>query len=225
VRKDATAAFRAQRPDTGGTCALKRAGSAGKGGTGTEEDAMGPEPLPQGAAWLAVARCVARCVVLLARGEVHLPRGNIGRRIPFADGSVGRVYRETRLDRTPSDPCVLVVSFRLRGVRGRGHAAFRVESILNTPLFVGFPGVVSKLWLAHDVHGLYRGLYEWDGAERAERYARSLWRVLALVSEPESIDYRVLPRLHRDDVLADPALLERYASADDSSWWRVVAAA
>jgi hypothetical protein len=27
---------------------------------------------------------------------------------------------------------------------------FRAESILNTPLFAGFPGFVSKLWLAHD---------------------------------------------------------------------------
>src|SRR6185369_4972263 len=46
----------------------------------------------------------------------------------------------------------------------------------------GFPGLVSKLWLSHDEHDVYRGLYEWDGAERAEHYARCLWRVLALVS-------------------------------------------
>ena len=61
-------------------------------------------------------------------------------------------------------PVVLVVAFRLRWVRGRGHALFRVESVLNTPLFVGFPGFVSKLWLANDENGVYRGFYEWDGA-------------------------------------------------------------
>ena len=35
-------------------------------------------------------------------------------------------------------------------------------SLLNTPFFVGFPGFVSKLWLANDEHGVYRGLYRWD---------------------------------------------------------------
>jgi hypothetical protein len=102
---------------------------------------------------------------------------------------------------------------------------FRLESILNTPLFVGVPGFVSKLWLAHDDHGMYRGLYEWDGAENSERYARSLWRVLGLVSEPDSIGYRVVPGLRCDDVIAAPRVLERYASAEDTAWWRVVPAA
>src|SRR5688572_5354701 len=57
-------------------------------------------------------------------------------------------------------------------VRGWGHALFRWESLLNTPLFVGFAGFVSKLWLAHDEDGVYRGFYEWDGPARAEYYAR-----------------------------------------------------
>ncbi|HEU4546702.1 MAG TPA: hypothetical protein VFR88_10460, partial [Microlunatus sp.] len=157
---------------------------------------------------------MATTVGMLRRREVHQPRGNVGRVIPFADGTTGRVYRETAVDRPAADPCVLVVSFRLRLVRGRLHPLFRIESILNTPLFVGFPGFVSKLWLAHDSHGLYRGLYEWDGADRADSYARSLWRVLELVSEKGSIDYRVLPGLRRDEVLAEPAGLHRNASME-----------
>jgi len=145
--------------------------------------------------------------------------------IRFADGSSARVYRETTVDRPPpTDPCVLVVAFRLRGVRGRGHGAFEKESLLNTPLFVGFPGFVSKLWLAHDSHGNYRGLYEWDGAEAADRYARALWRVLELVSERGSIDFRVFPGLRRDDVLADPSRLNGHGHLDEETWWRVVAA-
>src|SRR5216110_1305570 len=81
----------------------------------------------------------------------------------------------------------LRVTFRLRAVRGWGHAVFRAESLLNTPLFAGFPGFVSKLWLADDDLGRYRGLYEWDDPLLAENYARALWRVLALVSVPGSI--------------------------------------
>ena len=142
-------------------------------------------PLPQGVAWRAVARCMATTAVLLARRRIHLPPRHVGTRLRFADGTAARVYRETVVDGAgPADPCVLVVEFRLRAVRGWGHALFRWESLLNTPLFVGFPGFVSKLWLAHDEHGVYRGLYEWDGPARAEAYARSLWRVLALVSVP-----------------------------------------
>lgn len=148
-------------------------------------------------------------------------------RLRFANGTTGRVYRETTVDREPNaDPCVLMVAFRLRGIRKPfGHALFRAESLLNTPLFVGYPGYVSKLWLAHDERGAYRGMYEWDGPERAERYARCLWRVLALVSEPGSIHYRVLPGLRRDDVLANPAMIDRIAVRETAAWWRLVSAA
>lgn len=189
---------------------------------------MNHGPLPRGSAWRAVARCVAMTVSMLRRREIHQPRDNVDRVVRFADGTTARVYRETSVDRVPADPCVLVVSFRLRLVRGRAHPVFRAESLLNTPLFVGFPGFVSKLWMAHDSRGLYRGLYEWDGAEPAVTYARSLWRVLELVSEKGSIDYHVVPGVRRDDVLAEPGLLGGQARAEVGEagpWWRVVAAA
>ncbi len=165
---------------------------------------------------------------MLARREIHLPREHVGEVVRFADGTAGRVYRETRVDRTAAQPCVLLVSFRLRGVRGAGHALFRVESLLNTPLFVGFPGFVSKLWLSHDQRGTYRGLYEWDGPARAEAYARSLWRVLGLVSARSSIAYHVLPGLTRDEVLSGPEHEDAPGETSETSedaWWRVVTAA
>ena len=182
-------------------------------------------PLPHGVAWRAVARCVATTCALLARRRVHLPRRHVGMRLRFADGTESVVYRETVVDGPrPTEPCVLVVEFRLRAVRGWGHILFRWESLLNTPLFVGFPGLVSKLWMAADEHGVYRGLYEWDGAARAESYARSLWRVLALVSVPGSIHYRVVPGIRREQLLArlDLPAPDAAAAAD---WWRPVAVA
>jgi hypothetical protein len=185
-------------------------------------------PLPQGVAWRAVARCAATTVRLLARRRLHLPRAHVGMRLRFADGSEAVVYRETVVggphheEYRPEEPCVLVVEFRLRAVRGRGHALFRWESMLNTPLFAGFPGLVSKLWLAADEHDVYRGLYEWDGPERAEAYARALWRVLALVSVPGSIHYRVVPGLRRDELLALHGL-PRAEPDDPALWWQPVA--
>lgn len=69
-------------------------------------------------------------------------------------------------------------------------------------MFAGFPGFVSKLWVAHDEHEVYRGVYEWDGPERAEAYVRALWWLLAPVSVRGSIRHRVLPGLRRDQWLA-----------------------
>ena len=112
---------------------------------------------------------------------------------------------------------MLVVGFRLRGVGGRGHATFRRESLLNTPLFVGFAGFVSKLWVAHDQNGVHRGIYDWDGPGSAESYARALWHVLALVCVSGSIGYTVLPGLTRDELLADPKPV-----TGEAAWWRVV---
>ena len=187
-------------------------------------------PLSYPAALWALIGCVLRTGRLLSGHKLYIPGEHVGLRLRFADGSTGRVYRETVADHGPvREPCVLVIEFRLRGVRGWGHAAFRRESLLNTPLFAGFPGFVSKLWLAHDEQGRYRGLYQWDGAQRADHYARALWRVLALVSVPGSIHYIVLPGLCRDDVLARAELLDPAPAAarapDAAAWWRLAGVA
>ncbi|HEU5484824.1 MAG TPA: hypothetical protein VFU98_07955 [Microlunatus sp.] len=90
--------------------------------------------------------------------------------------------------------------------------------MLNTPLFVGFPGFVSKLWLTADQRGVYRGIYQWDGPQLAEHYARALWRVLELVSVRGSICYRVLPGADRDAMLDHP---EGIVGDPLAGWWRV----
>lgn len=171
-------------------------------------------PIAPWPAGRAVARCVLVTFELLARGRIHLPKASVGLELHFADGTAATVYRETVVDRpATTDPAVLIVGFRLRAVRGRlAHAVFRFESLFNTPLFVGFPGFVSKLWLAHDSRGIYRGAYEWDGATLAEDYARALWRVLALVCRPDSIHYEIVPGLTRDELLSNPAVLTDRAS-------------
>jgi hypothetical protein len=166
----------------------------------------------------AVLRCVWATGVLLAQRRIRQPSEHLGERLHFADGSSAPVYRETVVQRHPTEnPAVLVVEFRLRWVRGRGHVLFRAESILNTPLFVGFPGFVSKLWLANDQNDAYRGVYEWDDPTLAHAYARALWRVLALVSVPGSIHYVVVPGLHRDELLANPRVIDTHGEV----WWRV----
>lgn len=181
-------------------------------------------PLPRTTAAAAEARCAATFFALLARRRVHQPRDHLDMHLDFADKTSARVYRETVVDREVADPCTLVVAFRLRFVRNWGHPLFRIESQLNTPLFVGFPGYSSKLWLAHDQHDVYRGVYAWDGADQAEAYARALWRVLELVCEPGTIAWHVLPGLQRDAWLADPGLVTPASPGEETAWWRLVGA-
>ena len=170
----------------------------------------------------ALARCVITTTTMLAQHRLRQPTRHVGDVLHFADGTTARVYRETVAERPlVVDPAVLIVEFRLRWVRGNaGHAAFRAESLLNTPLFAGFPGFVSKLWLAHDENGVYRGFYQWDGPGSASAYVRALWWVLAMVSVRDSIHYVVLPGLWRDDLLNDPSALEAVES-QSHEWWRL----
>ena len=179
-------------------------------------------PLAHRVAVSALLRCVGSTAELLARRRIHLPRGHVGTRLRFADGTSARVYRETVVNAAPMQrPCLLVVGFRLRAVRGPGHTVFRWESLFNTPLFAGFPGLVSKLWIAHDEHGVYRGLYEWDGPDHAEYYARCLWRVLELVCVPGSIHYQVLPGASRDELLSRQPGPGCPPAASAAAWWQV----
>jgi hypothetical protein len=180
------------------------------------------QPLPFMRAVFALSRCVVRTVGLLSRRALSQPAARVGSVLRFADGSAGRVYRETvAFDAATDAPVLLVVAFRLRWIHGRGHALFRAESLLNTPLFVGFPGFVSKLWLAHDENSVYRGVYQWNDPQLADSYVRALWWVLALVSEHDSIHYVVVPGVRRDEVLKDPEILDQWASDTRPEWWRI----
>jgi hypothetical protein len=180
-------------------------------------------PLGLGPAVKALAACAARTAALIARRRIRQPAEHVGWRCRFADGTSAVVYRETVVVRPqPTLPVVLVVGFRLRHVRRPAALAlFRFKSVLNTLLFAGFPGFVSKLWLAHDEHGLYRGIYDWDDPTAAEAYVRALWWALAVVSDPPSIHYALLPGLRRDELLRNPGVAGVFKTHKVSAWWRV----
>ena len=167
-------------------------------------------PLPRGTALRNVLACASRTVGLLLRRQTHLRRELVGTRLRFADGTSAEVFRGH-----------VQIGRRLRLLRGRWHKLFLLECILNTPLFVGFPGFTSKLWLNIDEKDRYRGFYEWSDPASAERYARSLWRVLDLVCTRGSIDYAIVPGLRSAEVLDDLTLLAPF-DASGTTWWRVV---
>ncbi len=174
----------------------------------------------------ALGACAFGAAVLLGERRIRQPTDHVGQRCWFADGTTAAVYRETVVSNlVPASPTVLLVGFRLRHVRSaRAHTLFRLESELNTVLFIGFPGFVSKLWFAQDEHGVYRGLYDWDDPTLAEAYVRALWWALRAVCVPESIHYAVLPGLRRDELLRDPRLADALEPAASDAWWRLVKA-
>jgi hypothetical protein len=171
----------------------------------------------------AYLACVWATAVLLARRQLGLPTHNVGRELAFVDGTTSRVYRETVRSGAPTPrPTLLVVQFQLRLV-GRSrllHSLFRAESILNTPLFAGFPGFRSKLWVTDEWTGVYRGVYEWDGADRAAEYADAITALLRLLSVPGSVGSHVVPGIRRDDFLSDPGIVGD-APEHSQLWWRL----
>jgi hypothetical protein len=172
----------------------------------------------------AFARSAVATGRLLAAGRLASPRTYLGRRLGFADGTTSLVFRETAVrDPDPRDPAVLVVQFRLRafGHRRWLHAVFRRECILHTPLFAGFPGFKSKLWISDPATGTYCGLYEWDGAGRAVDYADHLVRLLVPLSTRGSVRYHVIPGIRRQDLFAASGLAVAGQEPGADAWWRL----
>ncbi len=170
----------------------------------------------------AFARSATATGRLAVAGRVYSPRDHLGLHLTFADGTTSFVFRETALRAPTADPAVLVVQFRLRliGTNRLLHRLFRRESALHTPLFAGFDGFRSKLWLSDLRTGVYRGLYEWDGPDLARAYAEALSRLLEILSVRGSVRYHVVAGIRRDDLLRDPTPL-----AGGRTWWRLAASA
>ena len=177
----------------------------------------------------AVTASAARTARLLASGRLRQPDDLVGTRLPFRDGTRSMIFRTTeRHPRGGTEPSVLQVRFRLRwiGERPSLHRVFVTTCIVNTPLFAGFPGFVRKQWMVDPQTFVYRGLYDWDGADRARWYAERLRHVLALVCVRGSIDYVVVPGLAVDDVLRDGTRLQRREAAAghvgvEALWWEL----
>lgn len=181
---------------------------------------------PAPGAVLAFARSVGATARMLAGGRLVWPRERVGLRLRFADGTSSTVFRETAVRDVESEaPSLLVVQFKLwhLGRVGILHAAFRRGCIVNTPLFAGFPGFRSKLWAADLTTWVYRGVYEWDGADQAVSYAETLLWLLRPFSNRGTLRYHVVPGVHRDEVLGEPKSLEGAAGPGDA-WWQIDAA-
>ena len=134
------------------------------------------------------------------------PHGRVARRVRLDDDGVFAVFRETTVAGLPIErPAVLAVRFHLRATRARHrrfHRLFQRVCILTTPFFVRTPGYRTKLWAFDAQTGDYAGVYQWDGAERADAYARSLVPILRALSRRGSVSDRIYAGERLNDHLA-----------------------
>ena len=65
---------------------------------------------------------------------------------------------------------------------------------------------------------IYRGVYEWDGAEAARAYATRMVGLLAPFSNADTARFQVVGGLRRDTFLRDP---QAAPSDGADGWWRI----
>ncbi len=167
------------------------------------------------------ARCVKAWTGLVKERRLCSPGTLLGARLHFADGTSSFVFRETAVrEAVTREPVVLVIQFRLAALGSSPllHAGFRRECVLHTPLFAGFPGFRSKLWIDDVETGVYRGLYQWDGASLAVDYANRMVALLAPFSNAGTARFHVEERLSRDQFLHEPTSVP---GGEDDAWWRL----
>ena len=87
---------------------------------------------------------------------------------------------------------------------------FRRECVLQTPLFAGFAGFRSKLWLDDVENGVYRGIYQWQDGELA-RCDAGMVALLAASSTAGTARDQVVEALRRDEFLLRPEIAPAHA--------------
>jgi hypothetical protein len=113
---------------------------------------------------------LVRAILLRLRGSVHFPRDRVGELVA-GDVEDYRVFRQMTVDVTAEEStppgAILDVRFRFERFSPMMN---RQLSRLPMPFIAVQPGFRSKTWMIGDRSGTFRGVYEWDTTEDAERY-------------------------------------------------------
>lgn len=148
---------------------------------------------------------VRRFLALVRQGNLRRPPERLGQTFRVDDGLCYRIFRETVSDAAPDgSPAVLVIGFQLKLIRAfrLPHWVFQRCCLLTTPFWSGLPGFAVKLWMIDPETKRYLGIYDWRGAEHAQRYVDALTQVLRPLSTTGSVWYRMIPNAELDRYLA-----------------------
>ncbi|MBI5604592.1 MAG: YdhR family protein [Deltaproteobacteria bacterium] len=136
-----------------------------------------------------------RAVYCGLRGRLRFPRRLYGRVLTIADGEKFTIFRQAEIKTGNTRPAGPGAVFRIRFQFTGGSTVLNKRlSLIPIPLIVGFPGFRTKIWTFHEATGAFQGIYEWDSAEAAADYAKSLAiRLMKKRAVPESVDQEIIP--------------------------------
>jgi Putative mono-oxygenase ydhR len=96
---------------------------------------------------------------------------------------------------------MLIINFRLEGIT---ETDYRTVCDEIAPAFASVPGLVSKVWLADSVEGVYGGVYTFENANAVDTFLGSeLFAQVAAMKALSNISVR------RFGVLAEPTRVTR----------------
>ena len=96
---------------------------------------------------------------------------------------------------------ILIINFSLEGIT---ESEYRSQCDHLAPAFAAVPGLVSKVWLADRVNGVYGGVYSFEDGAALDAYLAS--DLMAQVAaHPALVDKTV----RRFEVLAEPTAITR----------------
>jgi hypothetical protein len=113
---------------------------------------------------------LARATRLRLQGRVHFPRDRVGEVLPAA-GEGYEIFRTMVVDPAEGQPARPGAHFEVDFHFNRfSPAANKRLSRLPMPLIAAQPGFRSKTWMLGRESGAFKGVYEWDTVDDAERY-------------------------------------------------------
>jgi len=126
--------------------------------------------------------------------SLHIGKQHLWEKYTVNDGKTYTVFRETISDKEYGEKEVtLIIGFRLRliGNSSLFHWLFQHLCVLDTPIWVGFPGFKTKFWMVEPDAKDYLGLYRYQGKDNAKKYAEYICAVLRPVSTDGSVWYKI----------------------------------
>lgn len=135
---------------------------------------------------------LARATVLSLWGRVHFIKDCIGG-VEHGDDEDFVVFRKVILHPSKDQPAkpgaIFIVRFRFARFAAKTN---RLLSLIPIPFIVAQPGFRSKTWMMGQKTGAFRGLYEWDSIEDAEKYWTSFpMKLMKRRAIPETLNYEI----------------------------------
>ena len=135
---------------------------------------------------------LARATRLRIQGRVRFPRDRLGE-VTATDGEDYQVFRRMVVDPAEGQPTQPGAHFEVGFHFSRFSPTVNKRlSRLPMPLIAAQPGFRSKTWMLGTESGAFKGVYEWDTVQDAERYWTSFpMKLMKRRAVPETLTQEI----------------------------------